>query len=42
MDKLGIIELKLAKKGGGKIRSKSYINICNKEWCLDISKNVEK
>lgn len=41
-DKLGVIELKLAKKEGGIINSKSYINIMRGEMCLDIAKEKEK
>lgn len=38
-DKIGVIQLRLAKKEGGEIRSKSYINICCGERCLDICRS---
>ena len=34
----GIIELKLAKKEGGIIKSESFINIACGDYCLDIKK----
>ena len=40
--KLGVIELKLAKKQGGIINSKSYINIISGKMCLDIAKDKDK
>lgn len=41
-EKIGVVELRLAKKQGGDINSKSYINIMCGETCLDVVKESVK
>lgn len=38
---LGWVELKLAKKENAEIQSKSFINICIDDWCLDRENDEE-